>query len=76
LDDVTRWQTPGFIDELRQDIEEECGKIGEMAKLTIFEKHPEGVGRVLIGTMTEAYMSLDINHRNLLRLIAGGSGEV
>lgn len=35
--------TPGFFDELQEDLGEECGRLGHLEKVTIFERHPEGV---------------------------------
>lgn len=35
--------TPGFFDELQEDLGEECGRLGPLEKVTIFERHPEGV---------------------------------
>mmetsp|Transcript_45279 Transcript_45279/g.73742 ORF Transcript_45279/g.73742 Transcript_45279/m.73742 type:complete len:511 (-) Transcript_45279:181-1713(-) len=35
--------TPELSGELREDLEMECAKFGEVEKITIFEKHPQGV---------------------------------
>lgn len=36
-------QEEGFIDKLRDELEKECADMGSIEKMTIFEKHPEGV---------------------------------
>ena len=42
--------TPGFFEELQEDLGEECGKMGPLEKVTIFERHPEGVVILKYGT--------------------------
>eukprot|EP00948_MAST-09A_sp_MAST-9A-sp1_P000794 g794.t1 len=32
-----------FAEDLREDIAEECAKVGTLSKMTFFEKHPEGI---------------------------------
>jgi RNA recognition motif-containing protein len=39
-----------FSDELEGDIASECGKCGQIEKITVFSKHPQGVVIVKFGT--------------------------
>lgn len=38
------------MEELQEDLEGECKKLGPIEKMTIFEKHPEGVVIIKFGT--------------------------
>lgn len=44
----------GLILEFQQDLREECSKIGEVKKVTIFDRHPEGVAQINMGNPEEA----------------------
>ncbi|XP_064628383.1 17S U2 SnRNP complex component HTATSF1-like [Lineus longissimus] len=37
---------PGTIQEIRSDIRLECSKFGEVRKVTVYDRHPEGVATV------------------------------
>jgi hypothetical protein len=41
---------PGFVEELQEDLDAECGRLGPLEKMTIFERHPEGVVILKYGT--------------------------
>eukprot|EP00727_Mastigamoeba_balamuthi_P003695 m51a1_g13322 putative rna-binding region rnp-1 domain-containing protein (116) ;mRNA; f:560-1031 len=45
---------PNFVTELRSDIEAEASKCGEVQKVTIFERNPEGVVVVVFKDMQAA----------------------
>ncbi len=34
---------PGFVTDMEEDIREECAKLGEVQKVTVFPNHPAGV---------------------------------
>jgi len=46
----TECQAPGFVEELQGDLEGECSALGPLEKMTIFERHPEGVVVIKFGT--------------------------
>eukprot|EP00624_Nannochloropsis_granulata_P006634 evm.model.NODE_499_length_36058_cov_18.539797.9 len=46
----TQCQAPGFVEELQEDLEGECSALGPLEKMTIFERHPEGVVVIKFGT--------------------------
>ena len=46
----TECQAPGFVEELQEDLEGECSALGPLEKMTIFERHPEGVVVIKFGT--------------------------
>ncbi len=41
---------PGFVEELQEDLDGECGRLGPIEKMTVFERHPEGVVILKYGT--------------------------
>ncbi len=43
-------RTAGFVEELQEDLAGECGALGPIEKMTIFERHPEGVVIIKFGT--------------------------
>lgn len=46
----TQCQAPGFVEELQEDLEGECSSLGPLEKMTVFERHPEGVVVIKFGT--------------------------
>jgi hypothetical protein len=38
------------VEELRDDLEDECSKLGPLEKITVFDRHPEGVVIIKFGT--------------------------
>ncbi|CAG9841207.1 unnamed protein product [Diabrotica balteata] len=44
----------GLILEFQQDLREECSKYGEVRKVQIYDRHPEGVAQINMGTPEEA----------------------
>ncbi|KAL3274889.1 hypothetical protein HHI36_019671 [Cryptolaemus montrouzieri] len=44
----------GLILEFQQDLREECSKIGEVRKVIIYDRHPEGVAQINMGNPEEA----------------------
>ncbi|XP_060520631.1 HIV Tat-specific factor 1 isoform X2 [Cylas formicarius] len=44
----------GLILEFQQDLREEAGKIGEVRKVVIYDRHPEGVAQITMGNPEEA----------------------
>lgn len=44
----------GLILEFQQDLREECGKLGEVKKVIIYDRHPEGVAQVNMSNPEEA----------------------
>ncbi|XP_050392150.2 HIV Tat-specific factor 1 [Patella vulgata] len=47
-------QDPSLINELREDVRTECIKYGDVRKVTLFDRHPEGVMSVMYKTPEEA----------------------
>jgi len=43
-----------LILEFQQDLREEAGKIGEVRKVMLYDRHPEGVAQITMGTPEEA----------------------
>lgn len=43
LFDLAEMEDPTFAPELEEDMRGECGKLGEVMKVTVFPHHPEGV---------------------------------
>lgn len=48
------FRSPSFSDELQEDIQRECLNFGELDKVTIFDKNPEGVVVIKFTTATAA----------------------
>lgn len=44
----------GLILEFQQDLREECAKYGEVRKIVIYDRHPEGVAQINMGNPEEA----------------------
>ncbi|VEN41922.1 unnamed protein product [Callosobruchus maculatus] len=44
----------GLILEFQQDLREECSKYGKVNKVTIFDRHPEGIAQINMGSPEEA----------------------
>ncbi|CAH1994876.1 unnamed protein product [Acanthoscelides obtectus] len=44
----------GLILEFQQDLREECSKHGKVNKVTVFDRHPEGIAQINMGTPEEA----------------------
>lgn len=44
----------GLILEFQQDLREECSKYGEVRKVIIYDRHPEGVAQINMGSPEEA----------------------
>ena len=40
-------QDPSLINELKEDLNSECGKFGDIKKLLVFDRNPEGVASIL-----------------------------
>ncbi|XP_030750103.1 HIV Tat-specific factor 1-like [Sitophilus oryzae] len=47
-------QDVGLILEFQQDLREEAGKIGEVRKVVIYDRHPEGVAQISMAQPEEA----------------------
>jgi len=43
FDQQEAWKTPSFFAELEEEIRGECEKLGEVEKIKIFQRNPEGV---------------------------------
>ncbi|XP_066256371.1 17S U2 SnRNP complex component HTATSF1 [Euwallacea similis] len=43
-----------LILEFQEDLREEAGKIGEVRKVTLFDRHPEGIAQITMGNPEEA----------------------
>lgn len=44
----------GLILEFQQDLREECGKLGEVKKVILYDRHPEGVAQINMSNPEEA----------------------
>nr|XP_023022348.1 HIV Tat-specific factor 1 homolog [Leptinotarsa decemlineata] len=44
----------GLILEFQQDLREECGKYGEVRRVVIYDRHPEGIAQINMGNPEEA----------------------
>lgn len=44
----------GLILEFQQDLRDECSKLGEVRKVIIYDRHPEGVAQINMGSPEEA----------------------
>ncbi|XP_057661975.1 HIV Tat-specific factor 1 homolog [Diorhabda carinulata] len=44
----------GLILEFQQDLREECSKFGEVRKVQIYDRHPEGIAQINMSTPEEA----------------------
>nr|CAH7724030.1 unnamed protein product [Callosobruchus chinensis] len=44
----------GLILEFQQDLRDECSKHGKVNKVTIFDRHPEGIAQINMGSPEEA----------------------
>lgn len=44
----------GLILEFQQDLREECSKYGDVRKVVIYDRHPEGVAQINMGSPEEA----------------------
>ncbi|XP_070568789.1 17S U2 SnRNP complex component HTATSF1-like [Ptychodera flava] len=47
-------EDPMAINEIRDDLKAECGKFGEVKKVTIFDRHPDGVASIKFKEAEEA----------------------
>lgn len=52
----------GLILEFQQDLREECSKYGEVRKVVIYDRHPEGVAQINMGSPEEADQIVQILH--------------
>uniref|UniRef100_A0A7S2S574 RRM domain-containing protein n=1 Tax=Mucochytrium quahogii TaxID=96639 RepID=A0A7S2S574_9STRA len=48
-----------FKSDLEADLREECGKLGEVKKVIVFEEHPEGVAIIKFRSARSAEMCID-----------------
>jgi HIV Tat-specific factor 1 len=55
--------TPGFFEQLEEDISQECLKLGEIEKLTIFSKSLEGVVAVKFKDPFAATQCVELMHK-------------
>ncbi|KAJ8945346.1 hypothetical protein NQ318_009741 [Aromia moschata] len=50
----------GLILEFQQDLREECSKLGEVRKVIIYDRHPEGVAQINMSCPEEADQAVEL----------------
>eukprot|EP00039_Didymoeca_costata_P026975 m.17110 g.17110 ORF g.17110 m.17110 type:complete len:380 (-) comp5907_c0_seq1:50-1189(-) len=51
-----------YLTDIRTDIDQECGKLGEIKKVMIFDRHPEGVVSIKYADMAAAEKCIKLMH--------------
>lgn len=57
---------PMYLNEIRDDLQSECGKFGVVKKIMIFDRHPEGVVSVKFEDMQSAMRCIDVRFHHLI----------
>ena len=56
---------PAKILEYSNSLRERCSKFGQVRKVVIYDKHPDGVAQVFFGTASEADLAIEMTNQRL-----------
>jgi len=60
-------EDPGLILDLSNRIRSDCGKFGNVTKVSLYDKHPDGVCQVFFREPSEADMAVQMLHGRMFR---------
>ncbi len=55
-------EDPGAMLEIKEDIREECAKLGEVTNVVLFDKEPDGVASVRFANAQAARACVDVSN--------------